>query len=471
MKVPLFGLGQRGKSPQVTAQSRVNCYVEIQPEEDRTKIAIYPTPGLTLFCAVGALPSRGLWPIDAYLYTVHGNQLFRVSSAGVLSAPLGQLSTSAGQVDMADNGTQLIIVDGANGYIYNTATGVFSTIGGGFPGNPDYVVYQDTYFIVAPAASNQFFVSASLDGTSWSAANFATTQTSPEDIQRVAAANNILHLFSEFSTEFWQNTGGIDFPYSRISGAAASWGLHACWSLAPLSGSLAGLFQDRMGQFFAGMLNGFQIQRLSNAEIESIWTQYPVSTDAVGHAYLLGGHPMYQLSFPAQGASWLYDASSKVWSQLKDSNGGRHWAQRFAHFDGPEKNIVSDYRNGNLYQIDAAAATDNGSAIVTELVSRHISQDEDFLIINELELILEKGVGLTLGQGVNPQVMLSVSKDGGVSYGPERFASLGAVGATTTRARFLRLGSARDWTFKLRISDPVKRVITGGSINAHKASS
>jgi hypothetical protein len=84
---------------------------------------------------------------------------------------------------------------------------------------------------------------------------------------------------------------------------------------------------------------------------------------------------------------------------------------------------------------------------------------------------METGVGTTDGQGVNPQVMLSVSKDGGHTYGTEQWCSMGAIGNYQTRAIWRRLGQARDWTFKFRISDPVKRVIFGSSIDIRNGTS
>jgi len=69
------------------------------------------------------------------------------------------------------------------------------------------------------------------------------------------------------------------------------------------------------------------------------------------------------------------------------------------------------------------------------------------------------GVGLSVGQGDNPQIMMQVSKDGGHTYGVERWTTMGAIGAYKARANWHRLGLARDWVFKLRITDPVKTVI------------
>ena len=76
---------------------------------------------------------------------------------------------------------------------------------------------------------------------------------------------------------------------------------------------------------------------------------------------------------------------------------------------------------------------------------------------------MESGVGLPTGQGSNPVVDLQISKDGGNTFYSVGFASIGAIGQYTQRVIWRGLGAARDWVLKLRITDPVKRVITGAS--------
>jgi len=55
---------------------------------------------------------------------------------------------------------------------------------------------------------------------------------------------------------------------------------------------------------------------------------------------------------------------------------------------------------------------------------------------------------------------MRVSKDGGKTYGLEQWRSIGKIGKFNTRAVWNRLGRAREWTFKFRVTDPIKVVIT-----------
>ena len=144
--IPLFGLGLTGKSVSVTAQKRLNMYAEVLTDGEKNGLAFYPTPGKILFSNLGAAPVRGMWPAKGYLWVVQGGTLFRLDNAGNQTI-IGYLATGAGRVSMIDNGIQLIIVDGPNGYIYNFNTMVFGQITDpDFPGG-NTVTFMNGVFI------------------------------------------------------------------------------------------------------------------------------------------------------------------------------------------------------------------------------------------------------------------------------------------------------------------------------------
>jgi hypothetical protein len=73
---------------------------------------------------------------------------------------------------------------------------------------------------------------------------------------------------------------------------------------------------------------------------------------------------------------------------------------------------------------------------------------------------MEVGVGTGSGQGEDPQVMLSISNDGGKTWDDGiPYETLGAEGEYERQLRWHRLGSAYQWAFKVRITDPVKKTI------------
>lgn len=465
MRVDLFGVGIKSESPAITAQRRVNCFVERRQEQDKTLFALVGSPNLTSFCTtIGALPSRGMWPVNTLptplTFTVHGGTLYSLNNAG-LATVIGTIGTTTGNVSMADDGTFLVLVDGSKGYVYNmmVPAGLNPIVDGNFTTTPTTVTWQDTYFIVSSGATNQFQLSKNADPTTWPAVQIAFTGSAPGALKASLADHSVLLNFGDVYAEFWQDTGSPDLPYAVIPGSAQEFGLAAAFSLCKYDNSVAGLFQNRMGGPNVSRMAGFRLDKISSHDLDEILQTYATVSDAVGFGYLLGGHPMYQISFPTVMKSWLFDGFSKAWSELQDTNGSRHWAHKFANFQN--KLLVSDYRNGNIYKLDPTTYTDNGSMVAMEVTSKHIWNDDKYIGIQQIEIDIEAGVGTATGQGANPQMDLQVSDDGGNTFTSIGYSSIGPVGQYTTRAVWSGLGAAQDWVLRLRITDPVKRVVTG----------
>jgi hypothetical protein len=466
MRVGLFGVGLKGESPNVTAEERINCFAEIESPPDRAKIALFGTPGKTLFANLGGNPSRGVWAVNTLptpiFFSVNGNTLSSVNNAGVSTA-IGTISSTTGDVSMVDNGTYLMLVDGANGYYYNLLSGGALTqiTDGNFTTTPKTVTWQDTYFIVTSGGSNQFQLSDNGTPATWPAVNINFTGSAPGNLQAGIASNSILMLFGGVYAEFWQNAGFPDFPYAVIPGSAQEFGLGAAFSLFKYDNSVAGVFRNRMGEVNISRMSGFRLERMSDFELEFILNSYTATADCKGFGYMLGGHPMAQFNFPGANRSWLYDAGSKAWTQLKQNNGDRDKGQWFCNFQN--RRIVTDYGNGNIYTLDEDVYLDDGDPLPMEVTSRHLWNDDKYISVPQLQIDMQSGTGTATGQGVNPQVMLSISKDGGHTFVPHPWSGIGPIGEYTQRIIWRRLGRSRDWVFRLRITDPVFRVVTGAS--------
>ena len=78
---------------------------------------------------------------------------------------------------------------------------------------------------------------------------------------------------------------------------------------------------------------------------------------------------------------------------------------------------------------------------------------------------METGVGIQLGQGSNPQAMMQYSDDGGHTWSSERWASLGKIGAYSTRVVWRNNGRTRQRVYRVTVSDPVKVVMIGAGLD------
>jgi hypothetical protein len=456
-QVPLLGLGTVGKSVNVCAQERVNLFAEIHRDpEAGSKLTLFPTPGLTRFVDLGATPARGMYVRGDSMYVVAGLTLWEVAADGTTTSR-GILQPTSGRVDITDNGLQMLIVDGTYGYIYTFATNNFAQIADADFPEAQTCAFLNGYFVVQETDSGRFYLSALYDGTSWDALDYATAESDPDNLVRLMVDNGMLVLFGDKTTEFWGDAGADDFPLARIGASAIEWGLAARWSLCKYMDSLIFLRKNRLGAVQVCVLAGSTAIPVSTSEMDYLFSTY-TAENATAFTYMVSGHPMYQITFPSDNVTWVYDGLSKEWHRAQSGTSGRHRAEIQVNFQ--DQSYVSDYENGKVYLLDQDTFTDNGETIVREFTSRHL-KTADYSTLPQLWIDMEGGVGLQTGQGSDPQVMLQISRDGGHTWGAELWRSFGAVGKYKARAIWNRLGRARDWTFRVRVTDPVKTVFVG----------
>ena len=87
---------------------------------------------------------------------------------------------------------------------------------------------------------------------------------------------------------------------------------------------------------------------------------YSTVEDAQAFSYKIGGHSMYEITFPTAGETWIYDGLSQCWSQVD-----RQFAP-LAELSCNYRNgiYVTDYRTGDILRLDPMSMTDNGEAII-----------------------------------------------------------------------------------------------------------
>lgn len=462
--IPLFGSGVQSYSAIATAQRRLNCFYDPRTDSDKAAAFIRGTPGSVLWITLPVYPIRGWRVVNNILYVVAKNNLYKVTTAGVATY-LGTLTTLAGRVEIADNGLQLAIVDGTNGYTFTIAGSTFARItDANFPNGATSIAFLDGRFIVETPNSRQFVVGQAYDGTNWTPYTFATKENDSSLLVAVEVLNGMLVLWGANSIEFWQDVGTTPLPFARINGATQTWGLAATGSRAALNNTEVFLGQNPQGHVQVLMLNGYAPTRISTSDIEYIINSFSIFSDAVALTYMIDGHPMYQLTFPTGGRSFLYDALTGLWQEVQTGTDliARHFGNYGIVFN--LDNYISDSTTGNIYILKTEAYTDNGTPIKRQLRTRHITNGGNLFNVSELYLDIETGVGLQTGQGSDPKMMMQVSKDGGRTFGVERMVGMGKVGQyRTPRLITRRWGQARDFVWQFTVTDPVKFAIANGA--------
>jgi hypothetical protein len=439
---------------------------EMGSGKDNEQYRLVSTPGLTLLQTIGAGPIRGLYYTSTgVLFAVSGSNVYLLNSA-FQATLIGTLLTSSGQVGMADNGIQLVIVDGPNGYYTTLATpsSVTQIVNSSWLGSQT-VTFIDGYFVFVVPNSNEFYLS-DLNAVTFNNPALTAKNGLPDNIVVAINLNRNVWLLGSQTSEIWYDAGNALNPLQYIQGTLMQYGCCAVYSTAVVGNTLFWLGQDRNGAGIVYMANGYAPQRVSNHAVEQAIQGYSSFTDAVAWSYQENGHQFYVLNFPTGNATWVFDIATNMWHErayLSSGSYTRILSGTYAFAYG--LHLTGDYTNGNIYLQSSIVYSDNGNAIKRTRISPHISDNMVRISFKSFQLDMEPGQGLDgSSQGSNPLAMLSWSDDGGNSYSDEMTASLGKDGVTQARCLFRRLGYSRNRVFKVSISDPVPVKINGATL-------
>ena len=410
------------------------------------------TPGLAYFLELPTFPVLGLHENGARAFAVTPSKFYEIFKNGTFKE-LGDVDLS-GRVSMEDNGAQVVVVDGSKGYYYDSNTELVQqiTAPGFYPAST--VTYQDGYFIFDRKDTGQFFLSELLS-VAFDPLDFATAEGQPDNLVAVLSDHREVFMFGTQTIEVWYNSGAADFPFERNQGAFIEKGCAARHSVAKQNNTVYFVGSDLMVYQMAG----YTPTRISTHAIEQTLKDVNLD-DCFAYTYQDEGHLFYVLTIPARNLTWCYDISTAAWHKRKSYQFGRHQSNNAIFYNS--KTLVGDFQNGRIYQLASDYYSDDGEPIVRGFILPNVNMGRDFLTIDSLEFDMSSGVGLTSGQGDNPELRVYTSKDGGKTYGNSfKRAFIGKKGNYLTRAKTRRFGAARQFVFKVEISDPIPVDIGG----------
>lgn len=468
-KLPFVGPSYQARSLNADAQRAVNCFLEMDNASPRAPLALYGTPGLVLKATLGSGPVRGGIVEGGYAWWVSGSTVYRMSSAYATTS-IGSIGSSSGQVSMASNGTQVLIVDGVGGWLINVSAGTLTQVtDGDFPNGVKRCTFQDGYFIVSGKAnSQQFWINElAYDGSAWNGLDFASAEGSPDYTVGVISDHRELWLFGSNSAEVWANTGNSDFPFQRSGNTFVEHGCASGATVAKADNTVFWLGTDDRGSGIVWRADGYTPIRISTHAVEKALASCTLES-ASAFTYQQEGHIFYVLSLPE--ATWVYDAATQQWHErawMNPSTGSlsRWRADVMAFFNG--EHLVGDYESGKVYAMDLDAYTDAGDPIKRIRAAQTAENLQLRMFYSSLQVDMETGLGTGAS---DPQLILRWSNDGGHSWSNERMVSAGKVGQYNARAKFNRLGSGRNRVFELSMTDAAKFAVLGAVVEAEAGS-
>ena len=463
LKIGLVGSSYQEWSRPFDPQRTVNFYPVSDKKGGKEVSALYGTPGLQTFTTQGTGYIRGEFLSgNGRAFVVSGSQLIEIDSAGV-GTVRGSIDQSIGNITIDENGFQLAICDGKSLYILTYSSNVFAKVTD--PDLPDVgtVTFLDGYFICNKTDTGQFYISGVLDGTSWNALDFATAESSPDNLKRVIRGIGQLWLIGENTTEVWNNTGDSVFPFSVISGAQFNKGILAPYSAVEIDESLFWVGRDKNGVGTVYQTSGFSAVKISTPPIEQKIIAASANDELTAFTYNDQGHKFYMITGGGLETSLVYDLTTGEWHERAYKNEFGAFEQHLAssHMYAFGKHLVGSRVDGKIYEMSSDLYDDAGTEIIGERIYTNLSDENKRLRFNRLEIDFEGGVGLQSGQGSDPVCTVEVSKDGGFTWSDAYTLSIGKIGKYKKQAVLRRIGVAEQLTFRLRVSDPVKRAMTG----------
>ncbi len=471
-------------------------------------------------------PGRGIYSssVGNIMVAVWGAQVFAIDL--LLSATfVGTLATSAGDVFISENNNQEIaITDGVNLYVYNYGTGTFKTSGVDFMvgtfviSAPGYISFQNGRLIVVNLGTQNWYLSGLNNALVWfptAGAYVSSLQTKPDTVQAAVptpgGGNNLL-LLGHTVAEQWQDVGNALFPYQRSSTSNVDFGCLNASTIAALDTFVVWLSGNEQSGPVLMVYSGNQTQRISTDGIDYKLSNLSNPTNCTGFLFRQDGHLIYQFTFPDDNLSYIYDFNTQLFCTVTDENLNYHIARDVVFFNN--NYYLVSLKGGNLYEFDTQFtdfeyASDDIRPIPRFRVTEPFRlPDQRMFIIKSLGFTIENGqpnlitsypytdqVGdlidtessidivteggtLLATEGdltttntytlTSEAVDLSISRDGGESFGSSWRLPMNPVGKRKSRFIWQRLGQANDVTFQFRFTGFGRFVVFNGQLEWYK---
>lgn len=467
-------------------------------------------------------------------HSTRGNFLIAVLGANIyrIDANLGftflfSITTSTGEVFMDENlSSQIAIVDGSTtAYIYNYTTEtagaiVFDYGTGGTVFTPNYVTYQNTYFIFGngdnTTSGSQWFVyktgfdpNTPVDPFKLVWVQTLTLQTKPDYAKaciRIPSHGNNLLVLGSTVAEIWTNVAGIQI-YQRQSSINIDYGVASVSTIAASDDMIVWLGINEKSSPAIMVMAGGQAQRLSTDGIDYLLSGVQRPDKSTAMFYRQDGHVFYILTFfdQADNFSIMYDFTTEKFFDITDWDFTYHPARQMAYFNN-EIYFVS-LKQGSLMRISTDLTTISTDIQNEYEIPRVRKCDtyrlpgSDRFIVNQFSFTVENGVeqdvdfqfecdGYILGESsgnimyseddlpllveggscqiYRPRIDVTCSKNGGETYGNAVPYFMHATGHYKNQPRFNKLGEANQFTIQMRFWGFGAVVIANGMLEVYQ---
>jgi hypothetical protein len=455
--VQAIGPSYRLADRKAAVQRSVNLYLtQIEGIGEDRQLILRSAPGLASYITAGAT-IRGSYNADGRWFVAAGTTLYEVVSGALVSR--GTLASSSGFVSMKHGSSQLVAVDGENGYVLDLSANTFGRITAAAWRGSAWVDHLDGYFIFVAPDTEQFYVSAIDNASNLDALDFSSADTQPDTIVTHRVFKREAYFFGLRSVEVWINSGAADFPLSRYNSTPIQVGTVGSRAVCVASDTLIFVGQTDRGHGYVYGMQGYQPVRISTQAVEERLNATGVDlSQCVLWTYHVEGNEFVGIEAPGMPTTWVYDASTKQWHERCRLVVGETEAlglDSVTFYDGGHYAAYGT----KLLRLDSSVYDLDGDVLTRERTWPH-------LIAPGFEPVNYRALELLCSTGAGGIVTLELSNDGGQRWGSPLQRNLGAIGRYAERVRWLGLGSANDRVFRVRCTDPVAFSIYAAAVDA-----
>lgn len=457
----------------LAAQRCINWIPVVPQARALNPRALFGAPGLNTFSTSGATilgSNRGSQVVKGVPYFINGNNLYSFTSSGVV-IDHGTI-TGSGRVSLANNGQFLVIVvPGGDAFSFDNEANTITQITDANFRTSSTVVFKDGFFVFSASDGSVFFNSALNDPLTYDALDFGTAEINPDRIVALHVNHNELFVTGEETIELFQNVGGSGFPFQRIPGANIQKGVFAKFSLREFDNSFVfvGGSQNELPAVWK-VAGSSAAQKISTSAIDNAIQEYTEEeiADSFAFDYAQGGNFFVGFTFTSSripSKTFVYDATSSalsdtaVWHERQTGITDNRWrVNSIIKIFG--KLLVGDQIDGRIGELDLDTFTEYGDVMFTQKASAPFAAQGLPQFWGEMNLTMETGVGLTTGQGSDPQVRYDFSDNGGRTFSAEFSRTFGKIGeyfAVPTWRKQGRIPKHR--IVRFTTTDPVKKTI------------
>lgn len=440
----------RLRAAQASTARLVNAFIEQLPPDAKTPAVLVRSPGLASWGTVGTGPIEGMHVDHGSLYVVSGGGFYTVTSSAV--ATLRGAVGSSSEIDIDSNDIGVVIVSPPNAYSYTLSGTSFAQIT-----DSDFtsrgagdVEFCRNFLLFREPDTGRIFGADLGSLTAFDGLNYFTAEGSPDTALGLKVDHEQPVIFGEKSIEVWENVPISGFPFEKAANGFIELGILNGKTAAKLDNSLFWVASD----YTVRRLDGYTPARVSDHSVEQ-WLRTVTAEALRGYTMTQDGHLCYFLTAPE--GTRVFDQTTQLWHErLSYDYDTWNWGNP-VQFAG--KLLVGSTISNVIAELDPEVYDELDDTLLMEATFQPVYFEGRRVFHHRLEVIAERGVGLTSGQGSEAEILLSYSDDGGRTFTALPNRSLGRIGEYSHKCVWHALGSSDSRVYKIGVSDPVKVAI------------